>query len=73
MDGSSPPVNSGGARDSNPGTPSNPNAAEHLTDRSVFRNHRIVRVRYALAHWQWQELRWIAETSRFYAEWRATS
>jgi hypothetical protein len=48
-----------------------PNAARLIADFPELRNiARIVRVRYCLLAEQWQELRWNAETSRFFSEWR---
>ena len=75
--GESPGVEAGGDRDWSPGQPhKRPDDAQLVTDHAFFRNHRIVKVRYALPVSQWNQLRWLAETcrverfSRSIADWR---
>jgi hypothetical protein len=49
----------------------NQHAAQLLALFPELRNiARIVEVRRCLLAEEWRELRWSAETSRFYAEWR---
>jgi hypothetical protein len=74
----SPPGNGSGAlAGADPGDTGASDVSRPLNDPATFRNHRIVRVRYALHVWQWEQIRWWAESdsgverfSRSVSDWR---